>query len=117
MMKLLDRYYIVLLRGIPGSAERVPAIITITISAYLLSLGILLNLHVDNVICYGIIILAISVIMGISLFIRYTESRINKIVEVRRVDNRDIRQRDLTCVVFFEIFAVLLFIIAAMSLK
>lgn len=113
-MKVLDYYYLVLLRGFNKLDYKVPGIMAFTLVLNLFSLVILFTFNRIESIYLGIgSILAVIVINAI-LQVVYNKKRKERIKEKYKGESRKSRQRGVVKVVIYEVLS-LIFLICVIS--
>ena len=118
MMKLLDYYYLVILRlfdymyGKDKLSYRVTGPVTIPWFANIASLTILLAPHIVGHFLYWMILTGVSIVMMIVLDIVYNKERKEKLREQYKDENEEDRQRRTTLVVLYIVFSIALLIFA-----
>ena len=122
MIKILDYYYLVLLRGFDNIYDRkdrfsyhVPSVITSTLAANILSLGILLDRQLFEKSFFCILLILFMPVLYLILDVVYNKERRDRVREKYKNESYESRQRGIVKVVLYEI-ASIVFLIWTISL-
>lgn len=109
-MKILDYYYLVLLRGYGKLTYRVTGLMAITVAANIFSLAILFDHHIIAQPTFLIAFFILGLVIMIIFDITYSKKRRERIKEQYKDEHWKSRQHGVVKVVVYEVLSLALLI-------